>query len=236
MSRLPGWMPELLGLLNSGCAQSPMFTVSDDEKVFQTGKDVCLSLWPFIRELPENIGAIRKKTPAHMEAAAKLFSQLSDDERVYQQLYLKQCQLAGITDEELKNVVPSEGALQLSTVMRKNCFAESYEDGVLAIVTAELGAAAWARSAQPVFESYFTKYASSFDPETVEEGLRWLRLHAKPNLKHAMWLRKMLGDLAPGTSDQMPTPVIEVLRALYAVLQVEKQIPSITVEELTLIS
>ena len=235
MSQLPGWMPELLSLLNQGCAESPMFTVADDAKVFQTGKDVCLGLWPFIRELPENIGAVRKKTPAHMEAAAKLFSQLADEERVYQQLYLKQCRLAGITDEQLDNVVPSEGAKLLSVVMHKHCFAESYVDGVLAIITAELGATAWARSAQPVFEGFFTKYSGSFAPEVVEEGLSWIRLHAKPNLKHAIWLRKMLGDIATTTGDGMPEPVIEVLRALYSVLQVEKQIPVLPVEELTLL-
>jgi len=41
---------------------------------------------------------------------------------------------------------------------------------------------AWSRSAQPVFETYFSKYASSFDAQVIEEGLRWLQLHAKPNL------------------------------------------------------
>jgi pyrroloquinoline quinone (PQQ) biosynthesis protein C len=233
MSQLPGWLPPLLSLLNRGCAESPMFTATDDEKVFQTGKDVCLTLWPFIRELPEYVAAVRKKTPAHMDAAAKLLSQLADEERVYQQLYLKQCNLAGITNEQLENVASSNGADMLTTAMRRHCFADSYVDGVLAIITAELGATAWARSAQPVFETYFAKRTDDFSAEAVEQGLTWLRLHAKPNLKHAIWLRKMLGDLAQFENNEMPAPVLEVLQAVYAVLQVEKQIPSVLVEQLT---
>jgi pyrroloquinoline quinone (PQQ) biosynthesis protein C len=237
MSQLPGWMPELLSLLNEACAKSPMFTVTDDEKVFQTGKDVCLSLWPFIRELPENVSAIRQKTPSHKEAAVKLFSQLADEERVYQQLYLKQCQLAGITEEELENVVPSVGATILSAVIKKHCMADSYDDGVLAIITAELAATAFARSAQPVFDTYFTNHAGAFDAVAIEEGLSWLRLHAEPNLKHAKWLRKLLGDLNEVNSGKsLPPVVVEVLRALYAVLQVEQQNSSISVDALTLIS
>lgn len=233
MSQLPGWLPPLLSLLNQGCAESPMFTVADDEKVFHTGKEVCLTLWPFILELPEYVAAVRKKTPPHMDAAVKLFNQLADEERVYQQLYLKQCELAGITDEQLKNVVSSNGATMLTQAMRRYCFSDSYVDGVLAIITAELGATAWARSAQPVFESFFTRHAQDFAPEAVEQGLSWLRLHAKPNLKHALWLRKMLGDLAQFQGPEMPAPVLEVLQAVYAVLQVEKQIPAAPVEQLT---
>ena len=233
MSQLPGWLPPLLSLLNRGCAESPMFTASDDEQVFQTGKEVCLTLWPFIRELPEYVAAVRKKTPEHMDAAAKLLSQLADEERVYQQLYLKQCELAGITDEQLKNVVSSSGAGMLTTAMRRHCFADSYVDGVLAIITAELGATAWARSAQPVFEAYFSKRAQDFTPEAVDQGLSWLRLHAKPNMKHAIWLRKMLGDLAKFDDNEMPAPVLEVLQAVYAVLQIEKQISAMPVEQLT---
>jgi pyrroloquinoline quinone (PQQ) biosynthesis protein C len=238
MSQLPGWMPELLSLLNQACAQSPMFTITgDDEKVFQTGKDVCLSLWPFIRELPDNVSAIRQKTPAHMEAAIKLFSQLADENRVYQQLYLKQCQLAGITEAQLENVVPSVGAMMLSAVIKKHCLTGSYEDGVLAIITAELAATAWARSAQPVFDTYFANHAGAFDAVAIEEGLSWLRLHSEPNLKHAKWLRRLLGDLSESSSGKtLPPAVVEVLRALYAVLQVEQQNSSNSVDALTLIS
>ncbi len=237
MSQLPGWIPELLSLLNQACAQSPMFTITDDEKVFQTGKDVCLSLWPFIRELPENVSAIRQKTPSHMEAAIKLFSQLADEERIYQQLYLKQCHLAGITEEQLRNVVPSVGATMLSAVMKKHCLNGSYDEGVLVIITAELAATAWARSAQPVFETYFANHAGAFDAVAIEEGLSWLRLHAEPNLKHAKWLRKLLSDMSESNSGKsLPPAVVEVLRALYAVLQVEQQNSSNLVDALTLIS
>lgn len=236
MSQLPGWMPELLSLLNQACAKSPMFTITDDERVFKTGREVCLSLWPFIRELPDNVSAIRHKTPAQMDAAVKLFSQLADEERIYQQLYLKQCKLAGITEDELENVVPSIGASMLSAVIKKHCFADSYEDGVLAIITAELAATAWARSAKPVFETYFANHAGAFDALSIEEGLSWLRLHAEPNLKHAKWLRKLLGDLPQSNGGTgLPPAVVEVLRALYAVLQVEQQNSPKSVDAFTLI-
>jgi pyrroloquinoline quinone (PQQ) biosynthesis protein C len=223
MPQLPGWMPELLSLINQACLESPMFARVDDEQVFQTARAVCLSLWPFIRDLPDNIACVRAKTPFQSEAAEKFFAHLADEERVFQQLYRKQCRLAGISDDQLENVAPSAEPTLLSQVMQKHCRAENYLDGVLAIITAELGAAAWSRNAQPIFENYFAKHIDRFDVAQVEDGLQWLRLHAKPNLKHAIWLRKLLDDFAFAPQDKMPEPVREILGALKSALMSEER-------------
>jgi pyrroloquinoline quinone (PQQ) biosynthesis protein C len=220
MSQLPGWMPELLGRINIACPQSRLFAITDPDARVQAWREVCKGLWPFIEGLPLNIAGVLGKVPPGSDAAARLLSQLADEERHYQQLYLKQCDLGGITAHELRTTLPSVGAAKLSSAMRRYCQDGSYAEGVYAIVSAELSATAYARCALPWFEEYFASNLSKFDASLVDEGLTWLRLHAQPNLRHAIWMRKMLGGLEESPDKNSSEPVEVVLSAIFEVLQV----------------
>src|SRR5690606_19398917 len=123
MAQLPGWMPILLDRIQWGCSTSPWFVnLADDNKISETGKAICLELWPFIRELPTNIAFVRDAVPEEMLAARNLLGQLSDDERHYQQLFVKQCYFAGCTEQELGMAEPTTaGAGEICQVMREMC-------------------------------------------------------------------------------------------------------------------
>jgi pyrroloquinoline quinone (PQQ) biosynthesis protein C len=177
-------------------------------------------LWPFIEGLPLNIAGVLERVPDGADAAARLLRQLADEERHYQQLYLKQCELGAISAHELQTTEPSIGAAKLSRAMRRYCQDGSYTEGVYAIVTAELSATAYARCALPWFEEYFAGNLDKYDPSLVNDGLTWLRLHAQPNLRHAIWMRKMLADLAEGEDKNSSKPIEVVLSAILEVLQV----------------
>lgn len=222
MRRMPGWMPSLLRQINWACENSAIFesdSSSDTIENFQLGRACCRQLWHFIQELPQNIASVRDALPENMDAARLLLSELADDERVYQKLFIKQCQIARLNPEELAVETPSPSTLHLCNVMRQYCQSQNYQDGILAIVTAELAATAFCRSALPLFEKYFDLYGDSYAPEEVEQGLEWLFLHTKPHTKHALWLKRMLGDLEQHKTDKLPVPVEAVLHAVCAFLK-----------------
>jgi len=219
MRRLPGWMPSLLRQINWGCTNSSIFESQEDSiETFQSGRACCRQLWHFIQELPSNIAAVRDALPPHMDAARLLLSELADDERIYQKLFIKQCQLARLNPQELALEVPSPSTQNLCEVMRTFCQSGNYQDGILAIVTAELAATAFCRSALPLFEKYFAACGNSYSEKEIEEGLEWLHLHTKPHTKHALWLKRMLEDLEQQKSDQLPEQVEVVLHAVFAFL------------------
>ncbi|HEY9734044.1 MAG TPA: hypothetical protein V6C89_19195 [Drouetiella sp.] len=219
MRRLPGWMPSLLRQINWGCTNSSIFESHEDSiETFQSGRACCRQLWHFIKELPGNIAAVRDALPPEMNAAKLLLSELADDERVYQKLFIKQCQLARLNPEELALEIPSPSTQHLCEVMRGFCKSENYHDGILAIVTAELAATAFCRSALPLFEQYFATCGSLYSETEIEEGLEWLHLHTKPHTKHALWLKRMLEDLDLQKSEQMPKQVETMLHAVFAFL------------------
>ncbi len=220
MRRLPGWMPSLLRQISWGCSNSSIFESQEDTiETFQSGRICCRQLWHFIQELPSNIASVRDSLPPHMDAARLLLSELADDERIYQKLFVKQCQLARLNPEELALETPSLSTQRLCEVMRGYCQSGNYLDGILAIVTAELAATAFCRSALPLFERYFAACGASYSPEEIEEGLEWLHLHTQPHTKHALWLKRMLGDLDQQSSDQLPTQVETMLHAVFAFLE-----------------
>jgi pyrroloquinoline quinone (PQQ) biosynthesis protein C len=220
MRHLPGWMPSLLRQINWGCSNSSILSTQDDTiETFQSGRKCCRQLWHFIQQLPENIAAVRDALPPQMDAARSLLNELSDDERIYQGLFVKQCQLARLNPEELALEIPSSSTRHLCEVMRNYCHSPNYHDGILAIVTAELAATAFCRSALPLFERYFYECGSGYSQEELEEGLKWLHLHTKPQTKHALWLKRMLEDLNQHSTDQLPQPVESVLQAVFAFLQ-----------------
>lgn len=209
---LPGWMPSLLNSISSGCANSPLFRVREDnDDAMVTGRQLCIDLWPFIEDLPANIACVRDAVPSHMESARKLLSQLADDERTYQQMFRRQCHLAGLTDTELAQLRAAHATEYLCQVMRRYCRSKNFHDGVFAVVTAEFAATAFSRHALPLFERYFTRNADNYDINHVDEGLAWLRHHTQQHTKHALWLRRMLGEMGDLKSDVLPEPVESVL-------------------------
>ncbi len=215
MSRKSGWMPTLIERITIGCKTSPFSGGIQDATVIPLGSEICLSLWPFIRELPRNIALVRDSLPENMDAGKKLFSQLADDELTYQQMYVKQCHLGGITDEQLKTDILNEASHHLCQVMRRWCESPNYKDGVLAVVTAELAATAYARQTLEIFEKYFADHAAEYSKEEVEDGLEWLRHHSRPHTRHALWMRRMLDDIEVAPGDKLPPPAETVLNALY---------------------
>ncbi len=219
MRRLPGWMPSLLRQINWGCENSSIFESQEDSiETFQSGRACCRQLWHFIQELPANIAAVRDALPPKMDAARLLLSELADDERIYQKLFIKQCQLARLNPEELALEIPSPSTQNLCEIMRDYCQNGNYQDGILAIVTAELAATAFCRSALPLFEKYFAACGNLYSEKEIEEGLEWLHLHTKPHTKHALWLKRMLEDLDEQKSDQLPAQVEAVLHAVFKFL------------------
>ncbi|MBA3857096.1 MAG: hypothetical protein C0507_09345 [Cyanobacteria bacterium PR.3.49] len=209
-------MPTLIERITIGCKTSPFSGGIQDATVIPLGSEICLSLWPFIRELPRNIALVRDSLPENMDAGKKLFSQLADEELTYQQMYVKQCHLAGITDEQLKTDILNEASLHLCQVIRRWCESPNYKDGVLAVVTAELAATAYARQTLEIFEKYFLQdHADRYSKEEVEDGLEWLRHHSRPHTRHALWMRRMLDDIEVAPGDKLPPPAQTVLDALY---------------------
>ncbi|HEY9788422.1 MAG TPA: hypothetical protein V6D17_23740 [Candidatus Obscuribacterales bacterium] len=231
MALKAGWMPTLLQQIDWGCATSRLISgiltgVENDQALFR-GRQLCINLWPFIKELPENIRLVRDALPESMEAAKKLLSQLADDERYYQKLYIKQCELSGLTEDDLNSADIDETAKPIRDVMRKYCRSGDYRDGILAVVTAELAATAFSRTALPVYERYFAENNDRFGKQKVEDGLEWLRIHAKPQTRNALWLIRMLSDIT-NQEDGVPVPVADMLSALFSVWNCPKSdtIPS----------
>ena len=216
MRQLPGWMPSLLRQINWGCAHSAVMAVCDDnDEAFENGRTICRELWPFIQELPQNVASVRDSLPPDMEAAKLLLGELADEERVYQQHFVKQCQLARLDVQQLALEAPSPATKRLCDVMRGYCAGGNYHQGILAIVTAELAATAFARSTLPLFEKYLAAHESNYSPNEVEEGLTWMRIHTMPQTKHALWMKRMLSDLEQGSTKNLPEPVQNVLTAVF---------------------
>lgn len=214
------WVTALFSRINESCQKSPLLArLERDNLAMETGRWTCLELWPFIRELPTNISAVREKLPFDSEAARNFLGQLADDERHYQGLFLKQCQLAGLSETALSEHAPSQPMLELCRALALYSQDSDYVKGVYAIVTAELCATAFCRYALPHYDRYFAAHADLYDPQAVEEGLAWLRLHASPQPRHAIWLKRMLEDVGPSLEHELPEPVASILDAVLAFWQ-----------------
>jgi hypothetical protein len=222
MAQLPGWMPILLDRIQWGCSTSPWFVnLADESKIDEMGKEICLDLWPFVRELPTNIAFVRDAIPdgaESLQAARNLLGQLSDDERHYQQLFINQCYFAGLTEQELGTVVPGPASEELCQAMRTLCRESGYVAGVHAIVAAEFAATLYSRSALPIYESHFAK-SPNHSKEQIDSGLEWLRLHAKPHTRHAIWMKRMLGDIEDSSGNEIPPAAELLLNCLLKVWQ-----------------
>ncbi len=227
MASLPGWMPILLDRINWGCTTSPWFVdLADETKVRYRGRQILLDLWPYIRELPRNIAAVRSQVPSHMQAACNLLSQLSDNERHYQQLFTAQMPMAGLTLEEVESYPINPDTQVLREKMVEMCQQRTYVDGIYAIVAAELIATMYSRSSLPLYEKYFER---NVDPQLADEGLAWVRLHAKTHTRHAIWMKRMLCDIEDSSGNEIPEAAEEILTAFMRVWQCpseETRLPS----------
>lgn len=216
MGSLPGWMPILLDRINWGCSTSPWFIdLADESKIRFRGRQIILDLWPYIRELPRNISAVREKVPARMEAACNLLSQLSDNERHYQQLFKDQMPMAGLTLEEVESYPINPHTQILCDKMVQMCQHRTYVEGVHAIVAAELVATMYSRCSLPSYEKYFER--NVIEPQLAEAGLAWVRLHAKTHTRHAIWMKRMLCDVEDSWGNEIPEAAEEILSAFMRV-------------------
>lgn len=223
MRRSWDWLSVLLERIQTGCRTSPVIAgLADDRVTLSNGRFLCTELWPFIKELPENIAVVREALPAQsnaMTAARKLLTQLADDERYYQSLFLKQAKLGGLSLEDLDGMTASATAHNLKATMYKHCrtqTASPHVNGIYAIVTAELIATVFARHALPHFERHFANCQTDFSAEEINEGLNWLRLHSATQTRHALWMRRMLNEIEPMPPKAMPITVEEILDATLA--------------------
>lgn len=228
MARITGWLGELVQELNWGCENSPYIQNLEGDTL-ETGRELCLVLWPFISQLPANVGRVRRILPEHMTAAQKFFDQLKDDERFYQGLYLQQCTLTGVDKETLLAFKPDDKTQNLCELMQQYCASPDYHDGVLAIVAAELAATCFARHSLAHVESFFANQPESERRINLDDGLAWLRLHAKPHPKHALWLMRTIEaiDSRP-PSNKMPEPVAILVDAIQQFLRAKESNPRIS--------
>lgn len=224
MARITGWLGELIDELNWGCANSPYIRDLESKSKSETlarGQELCLILWPFLSSLPSNVTKVRNKLPLEMVAAQKFFDQLKDDEGYYQGLYIKQCKLVDISEERLRSVVPDEKTHHLCRLMNQYCSSDDYNDGVLAIVTAELAATCYARHSQSYWEKYFESIPAAELSVSLDEGLAWLRLHAKPHHKHAIWLKRTI-EAIDTPSNKLPETVEKLVDAIHQFLRSDR--------------
>lgn len=225
MARITGWLGELVTELNWGCENSPYIKnlQNGGGDTMAMGRELCLVLWPFISQLPANVSRVRGILPDNMTACQKFFDQLKDDERYYQGLFLQQCTLTGLDKQALTDYQPDEQTLALCDLMKQYCASPDYHDGVLAIVAAELAATCFARHSQQYFETFFESIPEKERNINLEDGLAWLRLHAKPHPKHALWLMRTIEAIdARPPSNKMPVPVGKLIDAIHQFLKSEQ--------------
>lgn len=216
MSQLPGWLPTLVSHIEWGCRNSPLLAdLAQESLAIQTGRLICLKLWPFIKLLPVNISSVHERLPGNAEAAKNLLEKLRDTEFYYQGLFINQCKLAGLSEDELAQVTKSTTTTKLCQLLEFYCQDSSYIDGIYAIVTAELAATAFSRAALPHYELFFSQNSQTYSADSVEQGLAWLRHHAKPNTRQALWLMRMLGDLGIVASFENPPAVENIMEAIF---------------------
>lgn len=239
------WLSSLQSQITDGLSAS-LLVRNIEHSHLATGRIICQELWPFIRELPDNISLVRNKLPLaqvrserlELEPASKFLGQLADEERHFQGLYLKQCELAGLDSQILMadrdDATIPENALPLVHTMRHYCLSGSLSQGVEAIVAAELAASGFARVVLSSFERYFAAHEEEFGSEKIEQGLSWLRYHAKPNIRHAIWMKKMLATFEQAEQNEpsersknLPTPVNDILNALFRLWRCENGVNQI---------
>jgi pyrroloquinoline quinone (PQQ) biosynthesis protein C len=98
--------------------------------------------------------------------------------------------------------------------MKEHCQQKEFAHGIHAIVAAELAATMYCRSALASYEKYFLVHASEYEPELINNGLEWLRLHAKTHTRHAILMKRMLDDIGESSSSEIPESAQAILEAV----------------------
>jgi pyrroloquinoline quinone (PQQ) biosynthesis protein C len=193
------------------------------------GRQISLDLWPFIVRLPCSIKVVMEKLPPALEPARLFLGNLVDEERSYQDLYIKQCSLAGLSSHDLitSEGRPTPATAALVAALHEACVDGDVLSGAQAIVAAELAATQFARSVLEAFETYFLHHQGEYEAERVEEGLAWVRLHTKTNTRQAIWMNRMLfglgeGGAGQGAEGQLPPAVKSVLGPIFELWQVQE--------------
>ncbi len=221
-NRRDHWLPDFQAQLNLGLSHSGWVQQVRLNQI-EGGREICKELWPFIRELPTNIVSVTDKLPAKLSAARNFLNQLADQELHYQNLYLSQCELVGLEPAVLRQSLEiPHSAERLIASMRRYCEEGTVLEGVQAIVVAELAATQFARVVLTEFEGYFGARMETYGAQNIEVGLTWLRLHAKTNIRHAIWMKRMLDALELDShsyqnghdSKNMPPAVEEILLSI----------------------
>ncbi|MBS2006622.1 MAG: hypothetical protein JST01_06255 [Cyanobacteria bacterium SZAS TMP-1] len=223
------WVAELNQALAEGLAKSQWLARVEIDQM-GAGKQICRDLWPFIRLLPDNIKAVKDKLPESLEPAKLFLNNLADEERHYQELYLKQCELAGLSRQELlpSDSIPSAATATLLKTMHQACIEGDVYTGVQAIVAAELAATQFARAAEGTFERYFLQHQAQYGQQKIEDGLAWLRIHARPNTRHALWMNRMLVGLGQENDcPDLPFTVKEILHSIFGLWCVDEKVMKI---------
>jgi len=217
MSKTIRWMPHLATQVGWACKTSRFLDRA--ENALTRAQDICLELWPLVESLPVNISHVFHAVPDEMHAAKELFGDLADDERIYQGLFLNQCELVGIARETLKRHRPSEAAINVKRVLSNYCQSDNWEDAVLAVSAVELACTGFCRVAVEQYEEYFSKQADSYSEQLVTSGLEWIRLHARPQTRNALLLLRTLSEISSATQSQIPESAESALNALFALWQ-----------------
>jgi hypothetical protein len=214
MAKMVAWLPQLTEWLSWGCSTSVLLKNLENDVELQAARECCLDLWPFLKELPNNIAAIKDALPPNMQAASRLLNDLADEERYYQQLFLKQCKLSGLTPDRLQNYEGTEASKAVKELLSYQAQTDHFEDGLIRLTVVELAATAFSRAALPLFERYFTSNAAQYQRRQVDEGLEWLRVHVRPQTRNALLLLKTLGEIKYASQTDLPPAAANLLGAL----------------------
>jgi len=214
MGKLAAWLPDVLEHLAWGCSTSVILRNFGEKHGLSSAQAICLDLWPAVQELPQNIASVAKKVPENMVATGRLLQQFADEERFYQQLFLKQCELLRVSKSDLLECSRSKQAFNLQSNMNKFCNQNDYLDGVLSILTAELAATAFSRTAFPLCETFFIEHMANYESDIVEDGMQWLKLHAKNQTANALLLNRSLAELPNAKCEVVPHTAQVVLKAI----------------------
>jgi hypothetical protein len=152
---------------------------------------------------------------------------LAHEERKYQGLYLQQCDLAGLSRQDLMTSErqPAAATTALLGAMNLACVEGDVVSGAQAIVAAELAAAHFARAARSAFERYFAQHSCQYPPGRIDQGLAWLRLHAKTNTRNAIWMNRMLAGLGQENEcPTLPSTVKQILHSIFWLWHVDQSI------------
>lgn len=235
------WLMSMSGVMRDGLLKSGWLKDIEDNRGL-AGQKICFHLWPFIAKLPKNIQAVRDKFHSQDERAISFLQQLADEELYYQRLFLEQCKLVDLSPEELTEATTNVPAATqpLIACMESFCRSEHLATGVQAIITAEMAATLFAREVLPPYEIFFREKEKYLGKAQVDEGLKWLQLHANYNSKHALWMMRLLKIVesqedkweqaeASPPPNRLPQVVHEVCQAVFTLWQVPnlKDLPSV---------